>query len=186
MMARRGTPIPVTAAVGLLFLAAAASARNPQRPQHPHESAPASRPAAQPKETTMTTQASGTFDVDVTPVPADDTVAGSFPRHALSKRFHGDLEGTSEGVMMSVEAAVEGSGAYVAIERVSATLGGHQGGFSMVHRGTMRRGGDFRIAVDIVPDSGTGELADISGTMDIVIVDREHRYVLHYALPEAP
>jgi hypothetical protein len=137
------------------------------------------------KEETATMRAAGTFEVKVTPVPETTDAPGAFPRHSLAKRFHGDLDGTSEGVMMSVGATTEGSGAYVALERVTATLAGRKGTFSLVHRGTMRGGGDFRLAVDVVPDSGAGELAGLSGTMEIEIEGREHRYVLHYNLPDA-
>jgi hypothetical protein len=88
--------------------------------------------------------------------------------------------------MMSVDATAEGSGAYVAIERVSGALHGRQGTFTLVHRGTMRRGGDYRLAVDVVPDSGAGQLAGLEGTMEILIEGREHRYELRYTLPGSP
>ena len=83
-------------------------------------------------------QAKGTFEVKTEPI-AD---SGAFPRLALQKQFHGDLEGTSAGEMMSVMGAVEGSGAYVALERVTGTLAGRNGSFALVHSGTMRRGAD--------------------------------------------
>ena len=132
----------------------------------------------------MTHTASGTFVVQVTPVPAEP--AGGFPRRLLVKTFSGDLEGTREGEMMSVGGTVEGSGAYVAIEQVHGTLAGRSGGFALVHRGTMRRGGDYRLAVDVVPDSGTAELSGIEGTLEIAIVGKEHRYTLRYSLPDDP
>jgi hypothetical protein len=175
---------PAALAVVLAATLAAAAHAAQQSPP-PASTSPATPPAAEPRENPMTS-ASGTFDVDVTPITGEQAAPGSFPRHSLAKRFHGDLEGTSAGEMMSVDAAVEGSGAYVAIERVTGKLHGRSGGFSLVHRGTMRRGGDFRLAVDVVPDSGTGELAGIAGTMEIRIGGGEHRYELSYTLPAAP
>ena len=79
----------------------------------------------------------------------------------MAKQFHGDLERSSAGEMTSVEGTVEGSSAYVAIERVTGTLHGRNGSFALVHSGTMRRGGEFSMIIRIVPDSGTGELAGL-------------------------
>jgi hypothetical protein len=41
------------------------------------------------------------------------------------------------------------------------------------------------LAVAVVPDSGTGELVGLTGTMTIEIVGGEHRYVFDYVLPAA-
>jgi len=130
----------------------------------------------------MTHEATGKFAVKVTPINANAAAAGALARHALAKTFHGDLEGTSEGEMMSVGGA-DGSGAYVALETVRGSLHGRTGTFSLAHRGTMRRGADFKLSVIVVPDSGTGDLAGLDGTMEIVIVGREHGYKLSYTLP---
>lgn len=142
--------------------------------------AAAAMAAGAKEEATM--RATGTFDVKVTETAAPGE--GTFARHALAKTFHGDLEGTSRGEMMSVDANAEGSGAYVAIERVEGKLHGRAGSFTLAHRGTMRRGADFRLSVVVVPDSGSGELAGIEGTMEIEISGGEHRYAFEYTLPE--
>ena len=124
-------------------------------------------------------QASGTFDVKVEPI-ADRT---TFGRLSLRKQFRGDLEGTSVGEMMTEEGTEKGSGAYVAIERITGTLDGRKGSFALIHGGTMRRGGEFNLVIRVVPDSGTDELAGLTGTMEIVIKDRDHFYHFDYALP---
>ena len=68
----------------------------------------------------MTSHASGTFEVKVKPLPTDEKVDGlTVGRMAVDKQFKGDLEGTSKGEMMTAETSVEGSGGYVAIERVT-------------------------------------------------------------------
>ena len=49
------------------------------------------------------------------------------------------------------------------------------------HSGVMTRG-DGRLEVTIVPDSGTGDLAGISGTLEIHNNEGQHSYVLDYEL----
>ena len=85
---------------------------------------------------------------------------------SIDKRFHGDLEGASQGEMLSFMTGTKGSAAYVAgIEKVTGTLGGRKGTFVLAHNGTMNRGApELRVAV--VPDSGTGELTGISGHVE--------------------
>jgi hypothetical protein len=54
--------------------------------------------------------ATGSFDVKVTPLPADPLEnTGGFARLSLDKQFHGALEGTSRGQMVAAESAVKGS-----------------------------------------------------------------------------
>lgn len=129
----------------------------------------------------MTTTARGSFDVQLTPQPlahGDDALLG---RRSIDKRFHGDLEATSGGEMLSAGTAVPGSAGYVAIERVSGTLHGRAGAFVLQHSGTMTRGAG-QLSVTVVPDSGAGELAGIAGTMTITIVDGAHTYEFAYTL----
>ena len=126
----------------------------------------------------MTRRANGTFEVKLQPIASE-----AYPRHSGTKTFRGDLEGTSEAEMMSLTTK-EGSGAYAAIERVTGSLHGRKGSFALVHSGTMRRGGEFDMIVRVVPDSGTGELAGLTGTMKIVIEGSDHSYHFDYALPE--
>jgi hypothetical protein len=38
------------------------------------------------------------------------------------------------------------------------------------------------LVIDVVPDSGTGELTGLRGRMTIRIVERQHFYDLEYAL----
>ncbi|OYX75993.1 MAG: hypothetical protein B7Y85_11645 [Brevundimonas sp. 32-68-21] len=70
-----------------------------------------------------------------------------------------------------------------ALERVTGVLNGRQGGFSMVHRGVMNAGSQ-ELLITIVPGSGSGDLAGVSGVFHLTIADGEHRYVLDYSLPE--
>lgn len=125
--------------------------------------------------------ARGTFDVKVTPQPQDDSAGGPFGRLFLDKQFHGELDATSKGQMLAAGTAVEGSGAYVALEMVTGTLNGKQGSFILQHKGTMQKGA-YAMSVTVVPDSGTDELAGIAGEMKIIIEGGKHSYELEYTL----
>jgi hypothetical protein len=143
--------------------------------------ATASRTNAGASGTEARVTARGEFDVKVIPQPADDAAAGPFGRLFLDKRFHGDLEATSKGQMVAAGTAVEGSGAYIAFELVNGTLKGKSGTFILQHRGTMQKNVPS-MEVTVVPDSGTGELTGIAGTMRIVIEGGKHFYELAYTL----
>ena len=100
----------------------------------------------------------------------------------IDKQYHGDLEGTGKGQMLTAGTPVKGSGAYVAIEKVAGTLKGRSGSFALQHSGTMTQGAPH-LAITVVPDSGTGELKGIAGKMDIKIADGKHSYDFEYTLP---
>lgn len=127
--------------------------------------------------------AAGSFDVSLTPLgldqPGDDVARG---RMRLDKRFHGGLDASGAGEMLTGMGGEPGSAAYVAIERISGVLDGRVGSFLVVHRGLMTRGAR-ELAVTIVPDSGSGELAGISGTMNLIVGDGRHDYTIEYRLP---
>ena len=133
----------------------------------------------------MTIEASGTFEVKVQVQKADNKEAESakLGRMSLDKQFHGELEATSAGEMLSVGTEVAGSAGYVAMERVNGTLHGRAGSFALQHSGTMKRG-EPQLSVTVVPDSGTGQLAGIAGTMAITIVAGKHLYEFRYTLTE--
>jgi len=129
-----------------------------------------------------TTKATGPFDVTMKPQTAADAAVGRF---TLDKRYHGDLEGTAVGEMLTGMTAVPGSAGYVAIEKVTGALAGRRGSFQFQHSGTMSRGKPT-LVISVIPDSGTGELTGLNGSMDIQIArDGSHTYTFHYALPAA-
>jgi Protein of unknown function (DUF3224) len=176
MQRRPSTRAGVVATIGLLLgLGAPALAQTT-----------AGIPTPSRKEAVLTTRASGTFDVHLTPQSlADTALAGSLNRMAIDKQFHGDLEATSKGEMLAAGTSVKGSAGYVAIERVSGTLHGRRGTFVLQHSGTMTRGAPG-LAITVVPDSGTDELAGLAGTMMITIADGKHSYDFDYTLAKAP
>jgi hypothetical protein len=127
--------------------------------------------------------ASGTFEAKMTSQPPQDGVGDpGIGRLALDKLFHGDLEATGHGQMLAAGTDVPGSAGYVALERVSGTLHGRPGTFALQHSGTMARGAP-QLDIAVVPDSGTGELLGLVGTLAITIVDGRHGYELEYTLP---
>ena len=76
---------------------------------------------------------------------------------------------------------VKGSAGYVAIERVTGRVHGREGSFALQHFGVMNRGASS-LTLSVLPDSGIGELAGLSGTMSIDIRDGQHFYAFDYSL----
>ncbi len=132
----------------------------------------------------MTQHARGPFEVKLVPQSSDVPEEGAtLGRMSIDKQFHGELEATSRGEMLTAMTAVKGSAGYVAIERVSGTLHGRRGTFALQHTGVMTRGVP-QLVITVVPDSGTGELAGIAGRVDIVITGAQHEYVFDYTLED--
>jgi len=147
-------------------------------PTHSQNASPSQKDAA------GTLHATGTFEVKLMPQPPEDKADASLGRMTSEKQFHGDLTGSSKGQMLTGMAPVKGSGAYVAIERVEGTLKGRSGSFILQHAGTMSHG-EYHLSVTVVPDSGTGQLEGLTGSMNIIITDGKHSYDFAYTLPEA-
>ena len=124
--------------------------------------------------------ASGTFDVKLTPETSDDKDS-NLGRMKIDKQFHGDLEGTSKGEMLTGMTSVKGSAGYVAMEKVTGTLQGKHGTFILQHSATMDRGTP-QLSITVVPDSGTDELAGLSGKLTIKIADGKHFYEFECAI----
>jgi hypothetical protein len=147
-------------------------------------SAHAQTPSAQ-KGTPMSVRATGPFEVKLT--PQDDKLDSTLGRMTIDKTFHGDLEATSKGQMLTASTDVKGSAGYVAVERVTGSLrtpsGVRAGGFALQHIGTLIRGTP-QLSVTVVPDSGTGQLVGLTGKMDIIIDAGKHSYDFEYSLPE--
>lgn len=129
-------------------------------------------------------QATGIFDVKVAPQNADNAPAqaSGLARLSLDKRFHGALDATGQGEMLAAGDGTQ-SGAYVALEKVTGSLQGRSGSFHLVHRALMVQGTPQEWTVVVVPDSGTGDLQGISGSMRIEIADGKHFYHFDYRLP---
>lgn len=126
-------------------------------------------------------KATGPFDVKMT--PPDDKTGDGLSRMLLDKQYHGDLEGTAKGQMLTNGIGANKSGVYVAIEKFTGTLHGRSGSFVLHHTGIMNRGTPD-LTILVAPDSGTGELAGIGGKMTInIAADGKHSYDFEYMLP---
>jgi hypothetical protein len=135
------------------------------------------------KEVVTMARAFGSFEVQLNPAPEESQAATLLGRMVMAKQFHGDLEGTSQGQMLTAGTSIPDSAGYVAIERVSGTLHGHSGSFVLQHAGTMNRGVP-QLRITVVPDSGTDQFTGLEGEMTILISDGAHSYELEYSLPE--
>jgi hypothetical protein len=132
----------------------------------------------------MTHHAAGTFVVKLTPqTPVPETEDATIGRMLIDKQFLGDLEAASKGQMISTMGEVKGSAGYVAMERVTGSLNGRAGSFALQHTGTMTRGVPS-LSVTVVPDSGTGDLAGLTGSMTIQIDAGKHSYTFDYTVVE--
>lgn len=128
---------------------------------------------------------SGEFEVNLKPLVSytngrDGIKIG---RMSINKTFKGELAATSKGEMLSAMTALKGSAGYVAIEQVCGKLAGRTGCFVLQHFGTMEHGKESLI-LEVVPDSGTGQLAGLSGKMTIVIEDGDHFYEFEYEIAQ--
>ncbi|MCF7221269.1 DUF3224 domain-containing protein [Marilutibacter chinensis] len=131
----------------------------------------------------MNRQIKGEFEVSATPQGMLELGGDIAVRHVrFDKRFHGPLDATGVVQMLAVGTAVEGSAAYVAIERIEGSLEGRPGSFVTQHSGTMDRGAPT-LTLTVVPDSGDGQLAGLRGRIAIDIVDGRHFYTFDYSLP---
>ena len=138
------------------------------------------------KGSTVTSRASGTFEVKINPLtPHHKDETAPLGRLSIDKQFQGELDATSTGEMLTAGTEVTGSAGYVAMERVAGKLRGRSGTFVLQHSGTMNRGSPT-LGVTVVPDSGTGQLAGLDGKMTIKIEGGKHFYDFQYSLPELP
>ena len=132
----------------------------------------------------MRHHAKGAFDVKLQPLEAYNKTEGAgLGRMSIDKQFHGELEAASQGEMLFAGNAKD-SGGYVAVERVTGTLQGRRGAFSLQHNATMTRGEPY-LNIIVVPGSGSEGLAGLSGTMKIIIAEGgKHFYEFDYELAQ--
>ncbi len=125
----------------------------------------------------------GKFDLSLTPLETYTTGTDGMQlgRMGIDKTFDGSLSAVSKGEMLNALSPVEGSAGYVAVEQVTGDLEGKKGSFVLQHYGTMSREGQ-QLILEVVPNSGSGELEGLSGTMKIRIEDGQHYYDFDYQL----
>ena len=134
-------------------------------------------------------RAEGTFSVvrftptEVKPEPAVET-ALPVGVATMEKQYEGAIAGRSATIFTSAFNAATGSGTYVALESFDGSVGGRQGAFNFVHSATTSGSDTSHAFFLVVPRSGTGALAGITGTGGLrVDADGTHRFWLDYELP---
>lgn len=127
----------------------------------------------------MAQETQGSFEIDMTP---GEPLLGGTARMDFTKTWSGGLSGTSRGVMLSAGDPQAGDAGYVALEVVDGELDGRGGSFALQQLGTMAQGEPVLI-YGIVPGSGSGDLAGITGVVNLTVVDGEHKVTVLYDLP---
>ncbi|WP_106237402.1 DUF3224 domain-containing protein [Allonocardiopsis opalescens] len=101
----------------------------------------------------------------------------------MEKRFEGEVAGRSATVFTSAFDQASGVGTYVAMESFEGTLGGREGSFNFVHSASTSGSDRADEFFAVVPGSGTGGLAGISGGGGISVdADGTHRIWFEYRL----
>lgn len=126
---------------------------------------------------------SGKFDLVMKPLETYATGVDGvrLGRMSIDKSFFGGLSAVSKGEMLNALSPVEGAAGYVAVEQVTGELEGKNGSFVLQHYGLMGNGKRL-LTLEVVPDSGTGELEGLTGKMDIRIESGQHYYDFEYHL----
>ena len=130
----------------------------------------------------MSERATASFEITTwDEQPYDERDGFRLSRTRVVKVFSGQIEGESTAELLMAVAG-EDSAAYVGVERVTGRVDGRKGSFVYLHTATMA-GGARWASWPVVAGSGTGELAGISGTVQIdVLPDGGHVLTLDYQL----
>jgi hypothetical protein len=104
-------------------------------------------------------------------------------RGTVKKTFGGELKGESTGEILMYSAA-DGSAGYTVMDKVSGELCGRSGSFVMMHGGTRTPAETSRAGGIIAPNSGTGELRGISGTVEFKADENGKNIILDFAFEE--
>ncbi|RJO80243.1 DUF3224 domain-containing protein [Nocardia panacis] len=131
-------------------------------------------------------RASGTFEVkSFTPTDVQPAIPTGVPvgiAH-MDKHFEGAVSGRAATLFTSAFDQSAGKGTYLAMESFDGSLNGAAGTFAFAHSATTSgtdRSAEFFV---VVPGSGTGELAGITGSGGISIdADGTHRIWFDYEL----
>ncbi|MCW8107888.1 DUF3224 domain-containing protein [Alteromonas ponticola] len=127
----------------------------------------------------------GEFEVELKPIEptfmADDD--NTVNRMTINKSYKGNLSASGKGEMLSLLTPVKGSAGYVALEIIKGSLEGKKGAFVVQHSGIMGPSGEA-LHIPIIPNSGSGELSGIVGSMNIKVDNGKHYYELEYGLQD--
>jgi Protein of unknown function (DUF3224) len=109
-----------------------------------------------------------TFDVegwDEKPF-AEAPDAAKLTQADVTKKYDGDVTGTSDTVWLMAYAD-DKTATFVGIERITGSVGGRDGTLVLQHVGTYAEGA-AKAKLSVVEGAGTGELAGVTGSGDLV------------------
>ncbi len=116
--------------------------------------------------------------------PFDETPdSPTLSRGTVKKTFDGELKGESIGEILMYSAA-DGSAGYTIMDKVSGELCGRKGSFVIMHRAAHTPVETSRAVGSIAPNSGTGELRGLSGTVEFKSDENGKSIILDFALPD--
>lgn len=120
-----------------------------------------------------------TFD-DWQETPDDRWEGVRLSRTSATKRYTGEIDGVGslEAIMLRIGEGTEGPAVYVALEKLDVEADGRSGSFYLVHTATANAGVHDK-TLKVVPGSGTGDFAGISGAGEIL---QGHDFVFEYDL----
>ena len=131
-------------------------------------------------------RATGTFHVEsFNAVPLDSPIETALPVGVATmvKAFEGEVSGRSATIFTSAFDQARGVGTYVAMESFDGSLDGHAGTFNFTHAASTSGADRAHEHFLIVPASGTGELATISGAGGMAVdAGGTHRVWFDYEL----
>jgi hypothetical protein len=133
-------------------------------------------------------RATGTFTVKAfvpTELKPEPAISTGLPVGVatMEKHYEGVVAGRSSTLFTAAFDESTGVGTYVAMESFEGSLNGSDGAFNFVHSATTSGSDRTAEFFTIVPSSGTGELAGISGAGGMAIdADGTHRIWLDYKL----
>lgn len=110
------------------------------------------------------------FQVTLWDLKSYDETAGNptLSRGTVKKSFDTEgAKGESSGEILMFSAAA-GSAAYTILDKFTLELDGRKGAFCAIHGATHSPKETSRALGTILPDSGTGELAGINGTIEFI------------------
>jgi hypothetical protein len=133
-------------------------------------------------------KASGTFSVAgfaPTPTVPDPPIATALDVGVsqMTKTYEGEIAGRSATLFTAAYDQAAGVGTYLAMESFEGTVDGRAGTFNFVHSATTGGTDRSNEFFAIVPASGTGELAGITGGGGMTVdADGTHRIWFDYEI----
>ncbi|NUP48130.1 MAG: DUF3224 domain-containing protein [Catenulispora sp.] len=133
-------------------------------------------------------RAEGTFTVKsfvpaTVEVPIEVTTAAPAGVATMEKAFEGEIAGRAATLFTAAYDQARGTGTYLAMEAFEGSVAGRSGTFNFAHSATTTGTDASNRFFVIVPGSGTGELAGITGDGGIRIdEDGTHRIWFEYQI----